>query len=406
MKYKIFLAACSLLFLLACNDEVKNYPIQAAHAMLIDSMPGSCPYLTKDAKGNVAASWARAVTDSTYIFCYAVSADGGQSFGKIIAIPSSHTIQPHSENLPKIIFKPSGEIIALWGAANPNPTNKYSGLVFYSQSFDEGKSWSEPTSLVKDTASYDQRYYDVAMLPTGEAAIIWLDNRKTTDKEGSSLYYASTEGRNGFQKEKMISQGCCQCCRTDLFIDSKAGIHVLYRGIIKDSIRDMVHSVSNDGGNNFSSPKLISDDNWVIRGCPHTGPAMTENKEGLHFAWFTGGRNKGSFYTQSTDNGKSFVAPDRISELGSHPQITSLPDGELLVAWDEAVQVNNKYYKRIAVQKRTVTGINIAQAFLTPDTMMATYPVVASLNDRVSVIAYSVKKGDQNYIMYQRLNIE
>ena len=372
-------------------------------AIQIDSMPGTCPYFTKDNKGNPVISWARAIDDSNFTFCYSVSYDNGRSFGKMVNVPSSENIQPHSENLPKIIFKPSGEIIALWGAANPNAKNKYSGIVYYSQSFDEGIKWSEPKPLVNDTAGYDQRYYDVALTPSGEVAIIWLDNRKSTDKEGSALYFATTAGRNGFKKERMISEGCCQCCRTDLYVDSKAAIHVLYRGIIKDSVRDMLHSVSTDGGNSFSAPRLISNDNWVIKGCPHTGPAITENKGGLHFAWFTGGRNKGCFYTQSTDNGNSFAQPDRISSLGSHPQISSLSEGEIIIAWDESVQVNHKYYKKIGIQKRTSDGISNMQAFITPDTMSASYPVITPLNEQASLIAYTLKKADKDYIMYQQV---
>ena len=42
----------------------------------------------------------------------------------------------------------------------------------------------------------------------------------------------------------------------------------------------------------------ISQDNWVISGCPHTGPAMAENKEGIHFTWFTGGSGSGIYYQQ------------------------------------------------------------------------------------------------------------
>lgn len=403
--YRLFLFAFSIFYLLSCENEQKGTAITAGPSVQIDSLPGNCPYLTKDNKGNTVISWARMINDSTSVFCYAVSTNAGKSFGEIITIPFSDNLKPHSENLPKIIFKPSGEIIALWGASNPNPKNKYSGLVFYSQSFDEGKNWSEPKPLVNDTAGYDQRYYDVALLPNGEAAIIWLDNRKKTDKEGSALYFAATAGSSGFQNEKMITQGCCQCCRTDLFIDSKAGIHVLYRGIIKDSIRDMLHTVSVDGGQKFAEPKLISNDNWVIKGCPHTGPSMTENDEGIHFAWFTGGPNKGCFYTQSNDNGNSFSHHDRISLKGSHPQISSLPNGKLLMVWDESVQVNNKYYKRIAVEIRSAYGVSERQEFITADTLTSTYPVLVTVNDDEAAIAWSVKKNEKEFVKYQQLKL-
>src|SRR5262245_10972245 len=146
----LILCACLLWSLLSCREDQKSPSVVAGAAMQIDDAPGTCPYLTKDSKGNIVMSWAKAVNDSEFVFCYAVFDQQRGSFGKTFTIPGSNNIQPHSENLPKIIFKPSGETIALWGAANPNPHNKYSGLVYYSQSFDAGKSWCSPKPLVSD----------------------------------------------------------------------------------------------------------------------------------------------------------------------------------------------------------------------------------------------------------------
>ena len=133
-----------------------NASIVATAAVQIDNVPGECPYLTEDDKGNTVLSWVRVINDSTTVFCYAISTDG-KKFSSPIVIPNSDNIQPHGENLPKIIFKPSGEIIALWGTLNANLKNKYSGLVYHTQSFDNSKSWADAKPLVNDTASYDHR---------------------------------------------------------------------------------------------------------------------------------------------------------------------------------------------------------------------------------------------------------
>ena len=395
-----------LLMLQSCQQEKRTVEIISSAPSRIDSIAGSSPYLTKDHKGNVVLSWVRDLDDSSSIFCYAVSSDGGRTFNRAVVVPPSSNVLPHSENIPKVIFKPSGEILAVWGIGNPNPHNKYSGLVNYSQSFDEGKTWTEAKPLVKDTASFDQRYSDIALLPNGEAAIIWLDNRLTTAKDGAALYFASTHGRNGFDQERLVSQPCCECCRTDLFVDKKNNIHVLYRGIIQDSVRDMVHTVSTDGGNTFSEPKQINDDHWVLNGCPHTGPAMTENEAGLHFAWFTGGGKTGSFYTRTTDNGTSFTGYDSISHVGRHPQLASLPGGELIIVWDEAVTNLNNLNKRIGLQIRTAEGKNIKTAFITPDNLFSSYPVVSPFDQHSSLVAFTRKDGEKNYIMYQRVALE
>jgi hypothetical protein len=390
---------------MACNNDKHEIAITTSKAVQIDNNPAECPYLTKDNKGNTVLSWVRMINDSTTAFCYAKSNDG-KIFSSPVVIPNSNNIQPHGENLPKIIFKPSGDIIALWGAANPNPTNKYSGLVFYTESFDNGKTWTAARPLVNDTASYDQRYYDVALLPNGEVGIIWLDNRKTTTKEGSALYYASTNGKNGFESGKLIAQPCCPCCRTDLYIDTKGGIHALFRGIIQDSIRDMVHIVSTDDGKTFSAPKRINKDNWVINGCPHTGPAMTENKDGLHFAWFTGGQNKGCYYTKTTDNGKSFVMHDSVSLSGSHPQLASLSNGELLIVWDETYIANDKMNKRIGIQVRNAEGKSEEKDFITGEDANASYPVISPVNETSSIVAYSLKKSNADFVSYRLVNLK
>lgn len=392
--------------LFSCNNHDKKAEAETSQMLSLDTEPGTCPYLTKDGNGELVAGWARMNKDSSYVFCYASSQDNGISFSHPVVIPGSSKIQPHGENLPKILFKPSGEIIAVWGIANANPKNKYSGLVYYSQSFDKGKTWTEAKPLVSDTASYDQRYFDVALLPDGEAAVIWLDNRKNSEKEGSSLYYASTHGKNGFENEKKITEGCCQCCRTDLFIDSKAGIHVLYRGILKDSIRDMLHCVSVDGARNFSAPKLISNDNWVIRGCPHTGPAMIENKEGLNFAWFTGGPNKGCYFTRSIDNGNTFTGHDRINGMGSHPQVSVLADQRLAIVWDEPLQVKDKYFRKIGLQIRSADGQAQSIQYVTPDTVQASYPVISSLGDQEAFIAFTVNKDGKEQVMYEKIDVK
>jgi hypothetical protein len=405
MKSFLFLFTIVTVCFSSCKTSDDKPAVLPDNSTQIDSVPGQCPYLAKDNKGNVVMSWVRSRNDTSNIFCYAVSTDQGKTFGQGIEIPSSTNIEPHSENLPKIIYKPSGEIMALWGAANPNPKNKYSGLVYYSQSFDEGKTWTASSPLVNDQNSFDQRYYDVAMLQNGEIGIIWLDNRKTTNKEGSALYFTATNDRSGFAPGKLISQPCCQCCRTDLFVDTHGQVHVLYRGIIQDSIRDMVHIVSADGGKNFSRPQRISKDNWVLNACPHTGPTMTENSEGIHFAWFTGGKNKGCFYNHSTDNGLSFTTPENISTMGSHPQMASIADGNIVITWDETLKTDTSINKRIGIQIRNNQGKYLLKKYITPDSQSSSYPVITSLDNNKCLVAYSRKQGRNTFVSYQLVEL-
>jgi len=381
----------------------REVEVTSSTPVQIDRLPGSCPYLTKDPQANEVLSWVRAINDSTSMLCYAVSADGGKTFGDPIEIPSSSNVHAHSENVPKLVFKPSGEIIAVWGGHSNSEINPYAGNIFYSQSFDNGNTWTEATPLVSDTAGYDQRYFDIHLTADGEAAIIWLDNRKSAKAEGSALYFAKSRGKDGFKNERKVAEGTCQCCRTDLYIDKQNAIHVLYRSILKDSIRDIVHSVSIDDGQSFSRPRRISNDNWVLKGCPHTGPSMTANDAGLHLAWFTGGTKKGSFYTSTKNKGASFTGEDSIGSAAKHPQISSLQNGKLVTVWDELVKKDFLFTSRIGVQLRTADGKSVYKNFVSPDDLPSTYPVVTSTTSGAALTAYCISKGNKKYIAYQHL---
>ena len=408
MQKKLFLmAVVTTLLIYSCKTQKEKKTITASQETIIDTTPGSCPYLTKDNKNNIVLSWIKQMDTATLIFFYAVSQDKGKTFSKAIEIPGSTNVHPHGENIPKVIFKPTGEIIAVWGAANPNPKNAYSGFVYYSQSFDNGKTWSKAISVTNDTTSFDQRYFDVALLPNGEAGIVWLDNRKKSNKEGSGLYYAITNGNKGFQDEKLISEPCCQCCRTDLFIDKNKNIHVLYRAIINDSIRDMVHILSVDDGKSFSSPQRISRDDWVINACPHTGPAIAENKEGIHFTWFTGGTGSGIYYNSSKDNGKSFTNRDSVSGKSSkHCQITSLPDDNILIVWNESFPNGNKFSNRIGIEEREANGNRTTKQYITSENSNSSFPVIYPVDANKALVAYTKNIKNKEYVLFKQVTMQ
>lgn len=387
----------------------KKINIIASNAMQIDASEGSCPYLTKDGTGNIVLSWIKKADTSTSVYCYSVSKDNGKTFGTTIEIPGSVNIHPHGENLPKIVFKPNGEIIAAWASANPNQKNAYSDVVYYSQSFDNGATWSKAEKLVKDTSGYDQRYFDMAVLPNGNIGIIWLDNRRkipiANGRDGSALYFAETDGHSGFENEKLVSEPCCPCCRTDMYVDSKKNIHILYRAIINDSIRDMVTAISTNNGKTFSTPERISNDNWVINGCPHTGPAMTENKDGIQFTWFTGGNNGGVYYCSSNNEGQSFSSREKVSGIASrHCQIASV-DNDIAIVWNENFSKDNIFSSRIGIEIRKADGNDPVKQYITSETGNATFPVIKSIDQKAALVAYTETVKDKEFVMYKVVDL-
>lgn len=402
MKRNRWLFVVLLMGFAACRPKATAPagPVVLSHT----GKEASCPYITKDAKGRTVISWVeKDSAANTGMMCYAVYNDNGYTFSDPVKIETTAGVYPHAENLPKLLFRPDGGVIALFGVEQHDARNKYAGRVMYTVSADSGRSWGAPQSLVTDTAGYDQRYFDMALLPGGEAAAIWLDNRKDTKAEGSTLYWAVTSGGKGFQAAKPIAQTVCQCCRTRLYVAGNGDIHVAYRDIINDSIRDMVHQVSVDGGQSFSEPVRISADNWVVNGCPHTGPALTANKHGLHFAWFTMGGGQGVFYAGSKDNGKTYTQKESLSKapMAKHPQIVTIPDDRVVIVWDEPVKWHDDFRSRIGIAIKSPEGQTITSRTLTADSVYATYPVAGALDGQTMLVAYT-RKGE---VVYERVSI-
>lgn len=242
----------------------------------------------------------------------------------------------------------------------------------------------------------------MALLPGGEVAIVWLDNSNKKMMDGSDLYFVTTAGNSGFQQRRLIVQSCCECCRTAMLVDAN-NIHILYRGIVKDSIRDIVHIVSTDEGNRFSTPKRISNGNWVINGCPHSGTAITKNDKGLHCAWYSMGTGKGIFYCNSTDNGTSFSPKDTVSFTASakHAQMATLTDNNIAVVWDQSISVQDKLYSAIGMELRTGDGGKLTTRFITADNINAAFPVIKTLTNEQAIIAYTQTTGEHTGVCYR-----
>jgi hypothetical protein len=389
----------SIVLLAACNQHTDT-----EHVLSQKGKDATCPHLAVMPTGENVISWIETVPgEEAGMICYAVADDKCSSFSAPQTITTSAGVLPHAENMPKMVFKPDGEIIAMYGVEQNDARNKYAGRVYYTRSLDHGKTWLPAQPLVNDTGSYDQRYFDMTVLPNGEAAAIWLDNRKHTDDEGSTLYYAVTGGQTGFQQERPLAETVCQCCRTALYTDHEGGIHVAFRDIINDSIRDMVHMVSVDGGRSFSELNRISADNWIVRGCPHTGPAMVKDKDAMHFAWFTMGGGQGVFYCRSMDNGKTYTHKEPVSTvpMAKHPQITTAGE-QIMMVWDEPVKVGETFNSRIGYQTRNQKGEVMKTGLLTADSLYTTYPVLRGLDNSRVLVAYTRKAGkDADEVIYR-----
>src|SRR5699024_3811495 len=321
MKY-LLLSIVSLMVLCSCSSESeKTGGIEQPKQFTVADSTANFLQMIQDHKGNILAWWAQTDHGSGEdILCWAKSSEAELSFSKAQCIAATKGVSAHSEGLPKLVVKPIGTYVFVFGRSNNQSEKRFASSVIYIQSFDEGKSWTEPRLVHSDTNPDNSHAFATAvLLPNGEVGAAWLDGRNHLAH--SEVYFAQTQGREGFGKDKRIGGPSCQCCKLNLYVDDQNVVHLVYRSLTGDNIRDIGHISSKDNGNNFSSPSIVSDDRWQINACPHNGPAITKTGKTLFAIWYTMGGREGLYYVRSDRKGKKFSPRTRLTEQAKRPYI-------------------------------------------------------------------------------------
>ncbi|MHA4895586.1 sialidase family protein [Pedobacter sp. PWIIR3] len=343
MKNKILIMLCSLFVWTGCKNKQE---VPVIIAMPAEGLTAVGPYLTQDNKGNTVLCWTEQGQDSLYRLKYAVYDAGANKFAKSVTVLPSAGCNTAAESMGKIAFKSDGTVMAIFAKRFTKEKNPFAGAIYYCSSIDLGKTWTKAQFLHSDTVhSYGRSFFDVVNLKDGELAAVWLDGRFGKAIKGSALMFSRTYKGKGFAQDSCIDKGTCECCRTDLIKDKEGNIHLAYRSIQFPSplsgkqVRDMVYKTSADNGKNFSESKPISNDNWQIEGCPHSGPSLAINDGTASVIWFTAGGGAGLYYASLEKGAKGFGGRQLITASGRHPQMITLTSGKSLMVCEETKEV-------------------------------------------------------------------
>lgn len=369
----------------SCNNTSEE---QAILPILLSSphQKASCVYLTSDEKNNPVVSWCE--TDSTgkkYFYLSFFDAVAGK-FSSAINVPIEQNASFHEEGMPKVAVKGDGSIVAVYETASPTKENEWAGYVRYMQTFDKGNTWSQPRCVHADTTSGSSRSFAaITRLSNGEIGACWLDAAFDYNKSGRPVKFASTDGNSGFKNEILIDSIACECCRTAISSDG-GNVSIVYRDIINDSIRDVSLSKSINNGRSFSKPISFSGDNWNINGCPHNGPCVTTGGGVTYAAWYTGGAQKGVYYSELDKENKTLVKR-QISANARNIQLCLLSGDTRMLAYNETIHEADSFYSKIVISK--IENNKVFAKDITSLKAHAAYPVLKAFGTSKLLVAWS-----------------
>jgi hypothetical protein len=359
----------------------------------------------------------------------AVSSDGGRTFGAPARVNDvDGDARLNGEQPPRVAVR-NGGITIVWTARSATGTR-----LVQTRSDDGGKTFGKAAAVPGGDAAGNRGWENAAADRNGRVYAVWLDHRELAAQDSavagshhdhmaassaakpdgvamaqhSKLYFTSLDG---VVAPRALAGGVCYCCKTALVTAADGSIFAAWRHVYPGNIRDIAFTISRDAGKTFAAPQRVSEDKWVLEGCPDDGPAMAVDATNrVHIVWPTlitekaAGRDESEstialFYAASAD-GKRFTPRRRIPTEGMphHPQIASVADGSLTIAWDEGV--NGR--RRVAMVQTTVDAAPGAVPARTVVSESAVYPVVAATREG-TLLAWTSGPGPASVIRVERV---
>jgi hypothetical protein len=365
----------------------------------------------------VAVVWGGAEPDGTTDLFLAVSRDAGRTFSAPLRVNDSiGDARLNGEQPPQVtlVHRANADpaIVVVWTTKGKNGTT-----LRQSRSDDGGKTFSAAATVPGTDAPGNRGWEAIAVGPDGRVDVIWLDHRELAsdtsmasshhdhtqrasgDKarlpdskpdgvamaQKSKLYFASLDGSAA---PRAVTGGACYCCKTALVNGVGGSVYAAWRHVYPGNLRDVAFTMSRDGGRSFAPPIRVSEDGWVLEGCPDDGPAMAVDAGGrIHLVWPTLIKESAApgiepaetialFYAVSSD-GRTFSKRQPIPTEGlpHHPRIVTGADGTLTVVWDELAKGSRRVAFARAVPTST-SSVSFRRQILSSESP-AVYPVVA-----------------------------
>ena len=306
---------------------------------------------------------------------------------------------------PSVAIGADGAVYVVW-TARVDAGDKHGTDVYLSVSNDRGQSFSSEVKINDDKVPGAHGMHSLAVAKDGRIHVSWLDERNvhvpkpSTKAEGHhmesnrDLFHAySTDGGRTFSTNRKVASEACPCCKTALAVSPDGTLYAGWRQVLPGNFRHIAVASSTDGGATFSAPKIVSDDRWVLQGCPVSGPSLSVDASGnLKVLWYAAGEANapGLYFAESSDKGHNFSARQLVSQEIVHgtPALAAGKNGAIAL-WQTSAVAETK------VSELGKAGSTLSVA------ANAELPAGAVSNDRLFV-AYIAREKEKRSIWLVR----
>lgn len=325
------LASCSLG--IAAETEMPATPMgQTSESSVVDFPGVRSVLLTATSNGKVYAA-----LGSDQSILIASSSDGGKTFSEPVLASADIVVHVLAVERPAVAVNGEDFVAAAW----LEPADDHaSAAIWYANSSDGGRTFSEPAQVTVDDGS-EIVMVQIALDEDGNPYLTWLN-------DGTLRFTYSEDAGESFIETQTIGNGACECCQPSMLIRNSQ-VSIAYRSLEAQAegndIRDIVVSTSKDGGRTFDPFTRVSDDHWYLNACPIAGPSLVSHTDTLFIAWMDGRQsepnkpyNGNIWFSISKDMGQSFSPNLKINPNPevhqTMPSLAAGMNGRIHLAWE------------------------------------------------------------------------
>lgn len=399
---KLLVIILVMAFLNACTDKPKEL---VEEITLETSYPSSLPRLFTNSKGETYLSYVERTPEKVAKLFFSKLENGQWAKPQLITEGDNWFV--NWADFPSVIENNS-HMAAHWLQKSDKGTFDYDVRVAMSTS--SGDHWSDSFIPHKDGVAAEHGFVTMLPLDNQRTFMTWLDGRNTKvegeESHGGhgggpmSLRAAIFDKDGNALEEWELDNRVCDCCQTTAAVTDE-GIIVIYRDRSENEIRDMSVVRLVDG--QWTEPKPLMVELWVMPACPVNGPSVTANGSNVAVAWFMAKEgNPEVKLAFSKDGGATFGEPVMVSEKNTSGRVgtTTLNNGNVLVSWLE--NVGEKASIMLAEYDTMGTLINKKTIAETTAARASGFPVITSNGDDV-YMAWT-QAGDQSMVKTAKIN--
>lgn len=331
LKLNLLFLCCVLSFLTGCQQlatttGAESEPLPQAIQLSAPGVDAAEPATASAPDGSFYVAWVNHDAKQADVMVARFNADGAMQGSPVRVNRQQGVATAWRGDQPSLGVAKDGSVYVVW-TARVHAKGKHGTDLYLSASNDRGQSFSSEVKVNDDKLPGAHGMHSLAVANDGRIYVSWLDERnvqapKPSPKgEGHHMesnrevfISFSTDGGRTFSPNRKVVSDACPCCKTALAVSPDGTLYAGWRHVLPGNYRHIAVVHSTDGSATFSAPQIVSDDRWVLQGCPVSGPSLSVDPNGaLKVIWYAAGEanEPGLYFAESTDKGLNF-SPRRL----------------------------------------------------------------------------------------------